>query len=69
MSRVCAAAKSSEPSAPRYLKEGEAAARQLGLTVLPFEFRSPDQVEIVFEEMKQAKVQALAFAPGGLLFQ
>lgn len=58
-----------EPSAAQYLKEGEAAARQLGLDVLPFEFRSPDETETVFEKMKQAKVQALAFAPGGLIFQ
>jgi putative tryptophan/tyrosine transport system substrate-binding protein len=69
MSRVALLLNPAEPSAQRYLKEGEAAARQLGLTVRPFEFRSPDQVETVFEEMKQAKVQALAFAPGGLLFQ
>ncbi len=58
-----------EPSAAQYLKEGEAAAKQLGLDVLPFEFRSPNEVETVFEKMKQAKVQALAFAPGGLIFQ
>ena len=56
-----------EPSAAQYLKEGEAAARQLGLDVLPFEFRSPDEAETVFEKMKQAKV--LAFAPGGLIYQ
>lgn len=58
-----------EPSAAQYLKEGEAAARQLGLDVLPFQFRSPDETETVFEKMKQAKVQALAFAPGGLIYQ
>jgi putative tryptophan/tyrosine transport system substrate-binding protein len=69
MSRVALLLNPAEPSAPLYLKEGEAAARQLDLTVLPFEFRSPDQVETVFEKMKQAKVQALAFAPGGLLYQ
>lgn len=69
MSRVALLLNPAEPSAQGYLREGEAAARQLGLTVLPFEFRSVDRVATVFEEMKQAKVQALAFAPGGLLFQ
>ena len=69
MSRVALLLNPAEPSAQKYLREGEAAARQLDLTVLPFEFRSLDQVETVFAQMKQAKVQALAFAPGGLLFQ
>ena len=69
MSRVALLLNPAEPSAPGYLREGEAAARQLGLTVLLFEFRAAGEVEMVFKRMKEAKVQALAFAPGGLLYQ
>ncbi|HLG85242.1 MAG TPA: ABC transporter substrate-binding protein [Bradyrhizobium sp.] len=68
MSRVALLMNPAEPSASQYLKEGAAAALQLGLTVLPFELRALDQIQAVFEKIKQAQTQAVAFAPGGLLF-
>jgi putative tryptophan/tyrosine transport system substrate-binding protein len=69
ISRVALLMNPAEPSASKYLKESAAAAVQLGLAVLSFDLPSLDQIEAVFEKMKQAQVQAVAFAPGGLLFQ
>ncbi len=58
-----------EPSAEKYRKEAQAAAAALGLAVLPFELRSPDEADGVFELMAKAGVQALSFGPGGLIFK
>jgi putative tryptophan/tyrosine transport system substrate-binding protein len=58
-----------EPSGARYIEEGKAASRMLGLTVSPFELRSQCEMEGVFARMTQAGVGALALGPGGLLFQ
>ena len=69
LSRVALLFNPAEPSAGQYLKEGQAAAAALGLSVLPFELRSLSEMESVFERMAQAGVQALSFGPGGLLFQ
>jgi putative tryptophan/tyrosine transport system substrate-binding protein len=69
LSRVALLLNPAEPSAGQYLKEGQAAAAALGLTVLSFELRSLGEMESVFERMAQAGVQALTLGPGGLLFQ
>jgi putative ABC transport system substrate-binding protein len=69
LSRVALLLNPAEPSAEQYLKEGQAAAAALGLTVMPFELRSLGEMESVFDKMTQAGVQALALGPGGLLFQ
>jgi putative tryptophan/tyrosine transport system substrate-binding protein len=69
LSRAALLFNPAEPSAQQYLKEGQAAAAALGLTVLPFELQSLDEMEGVFERMAQAGVQALSLGPGGLLFQ
>jgi hypothetical protein len=39
------------------------------VTVLPFELRSLDEMEGVFERMAQTGVQAVPLGPDGLLFQ
>jgi putative ABC transport system substrate-binding protein len=69
LARVALLLNPAEPSAGQYLKEGQAAAAALGLTVMPFELRSLGEMESVFDKMTQAGVQALALGPGGLLFQ
>ena len=69
LSRVGLLFNPAEPSAAQYLKEGQAAAATLGLTVLPFELRSLGEMESVFDSMAHAGVQAVALGPGGLLFQ
>jgi putative tryptophan/tyrosine transport system substrate-binding protein len=69
LSRVALLFNPAEPSAAQYLKEGQAAAGELGLTVLPFELRSLGEMDSVFDSMTTAGVQALALGPGGLLFQ
>jgi putative tryptophan/tyrosine transport system substrate-binding protein len=69
LSRAALLFNPAEPSAQQYLKEGQAAAAALRLTILPFELRSLDEMEGVFERMAQAGVQALSLGPGGLLFQ
>ena len=69
LSRVALLYNSAEPSAGQYLKESQTAAAALGLNVMPFELRSLDDMERVFDNMAQAGVQALALGPGGLLFQ
>jgi putative tryptophan/tyrosine transport system substrate-binding protein len=69
LSRVALLFNPAEPSAAQYLKEGQAAAGELGLTVLPFELRSLGEMDSVFDSMTKAGVQALALGPGGLLFQ
>jgi ABC-type uncharacterized transport system substrate-binding protein len=69
LSRVALLLNPDEPSAAQYLREGQAAAATLGLTVLPFELRSLGEMENVFERMAQAGVQALSLGPGGLLYK
>jgi len=69
LSRVALLLNPAEPSAGTYLREGQAAAASLGLTVLPFELRSMEEMASVFGRMAEAGVQALALGPGGLLFQ
>jgi putative tryptophan/tyrosine transport system substrate-binding protein len=69
LTRVAFLLNPAEPSAATYLKEGQAAANALQLTVLPFELRSLNEMEGVFERMSQAVVQALVLGPGGLVFQ
>jgi putative tryptophan/tyrosine transport system substrate-binding protein len=69
LSRVALLYNPGEPSGDKYLKEGQAAAITLGLTVMPFELRSLDQTESVFGSMAQAGVQAVSLGPGGLIFQ
>jgi putative ABC transport system substrate-binding protein len=69
LSRVALLFNPAEPSAAQYLKEGQAAAAKLGLTVLPFELRSLGEMDNVFDSMTKAGVRALALGPGGLLFQ
>ena len=60
LSRVGLLFNPAEPSAAQYLKEGQAAAATLGLTVLPFELRSLGEMESVFDSMAHAGVQALS---------
>ena len=69
LSRAALLFNPAEPSTAQYLKEAEAAATALRLNVLPFELRSLDEIERVFERMAQAGVQALTLGPSGLLFQ
>jgi len=69
LSRVALLLNPEETAARQYRNEGEAAAAALGMTVLPFELRSLDEIDGVFDRMAQAGVQALSFGPGGLLFQ
>src|SRR4030095_2996706 len=69
LARVAFLFNPAEPSAATYLKEGHAAAAALSLTVMPFELRSLDEMQGIFERMTQTGVQALVLGPGGLLFQ
>jgi putative ABC transport system substrate-binding protein len=69
LSRVGFLLNPAEPSAAAYLKEGQAAAAALGLTVMPFELRSLDEMQGIFERITRAAAQALVLGPGGLLFQ
>ena len=68
LSRVALLFNPAEANAKRYIKEGQEAAAALGLTVLPFELKSPDQMGDVFDHMVHAGVQAVTLGPGGLLF-
>jgi putative ABC transport system substrate-binding protein len=69
LSRVALLYNPAEPSAGQYLKEGQTAAAELGLNVLPFELRSLGEIDGVFDSMAQDGVHALVLGPGGLLFQ
>jgi putative tryptophan/tyrosine transport system substrate-binding protein len=53
----------------RYISESETAATALGLEVQPMELRSVGDVEQVFDKIVEARLEVVAAAPDGLLYQ
>ena len=51
-----------------YVQSAQEAAARLGLNHRAFSWRSPDELELVFSDMKRANIQALITAPDGLAF-
>ncbi len=68
LSRVALLFNPAEANAQTYLKEGQEAAAALGIAVLPFELKTLDDMDEVFDHMVQAGVQAVTLGPGSLLF-
>jgi hypothetical protein len=53
----------------RYNEESQAAAAKLGLTVQPVEVRSFVDFERAFNEVTEARLQAVIVGPNGVFFQ
>jgi putative ABC transport system substrate-binding protein len=68
LSRVALLVNSNPQSSRVFVEEFDAVAPGLGLTVQPFEARSPAELEPAFEAMTKAGVQALVTAAGGTVF-
>jgi putative tryptophan/tyrosine transport system substrate-binding protein len=51
-----------------YIEESQVAAAKLGLTLQAFEARSLAELEPAFDKMSKAGMQAVTFAPEGMLF-
>jgi putative ABC transport system substrate-binding protein len=68
LSRVALLVNSNPQSSRVFVEEFQAVAPGLGLTVQPFEARSPAELEPAFDAMTNAGVQALVTAAGGTVF-
>jgi putative tryptophan/tyrosine transport system substrate-binding protein len=53
----------------RYISESKTAATALGLDVQPMELRSVEDIEQVFDKIVEARLEIVAAAPDGLMFQ
>ena len=53
---------------PAILRRTQAAAQALGLTLLPYEVRAPEEIEGAFSAMTEARAEALLVLPHPFLF-
>jgi hypothetical protein len=68
LSRVAVLANANASVSRRYIELSHAAAIQLGLTAQTFEVRSPQELEVAFNAMTDAGMQALTANADGLAF-
>lgn len=69
LSRVALLVNPNVPITRRYIAESVEAAEKLGLSVQPFEARSLQEIEMAFEAMVKAQMQAVSINAEGLFFQ
>jgi putative tryptophan/tyrosine transport system substrate-binding protein len=58
-----------QQTADGYIQESQAAAISLGLTIYPAEVRGADDFARAFEKIAEQKLEGVAAAPDGLLYQ
>src|SRR5882672_2385353 len=68
LSRVALLVNTNSQLATGYIDAVAAAASYLGLSASPFLWRSPEQLETVFAEMKDARIQLVMTNPDGWAF-
>jgi len=66
LSRVAALANPGTPRGPVFLKSVQAAAQQLGLSILAVEARTPEEIERGFAAMKRERADAVIVHPDSL---
>ena len=69
LSKVALLVNPNVPSTRIYIQETQAAAEELGLVIQIFEARSLKELELAFDGMTAAGVQAMITASGGAAFQ
>jgi putative tryptophan/tyrosine transport system substrate-binding protein len=69
LSRIGALGNPDNPSYSAILKSTEAAARNIGIATFRAEARSPDELDLAFATLVEARVQAVKIFPDALLFQ
>jgi putative ABC transport system substrate-binding protein len=69
LSRVALLVNPDQQSTRIYIQETQAAAAELGLVIQIFEARSLKELELAFDEMAAAGIQAMVTASGGTAFQ
>jgi len=69
LSKVALLVNPNVPSTRIYIQETQAAAEELGLVIQIFEARSLKELELAFDGMTAAGVQAMITASGGTAFQ
>jgi putative tryptophan/tyrosine transport system substrate-binding protein len=68
LSRMGALGNPDNPSYSAILKSTQAAARNVGIATFPAEARSPEEFDLAFTKLVEARVQAVKIFPDALLF-
>jgi putative tryptophan/tyrosine transport system substrate-binding protein len=67
LSKMAVLSSPTGPAGPTGLKETQAVAQSLGITIQSFEVKNPDEIEGVFKTATKQRVGALMVQPGGFV--
>ena len=67
LARVAMLSSPTSPGGPTGLKETQAVAQSLGITIQSFEVKTPDEIEGLFQTVTKRRAGALMVQPGGFV--